>query len=64
MRVADYVANFLVDKGVKDIFMLTGYGAMYINDAIELFPEEGLKSPMMTSTHVVLPEPDGPTNAI
>ena len=36
MRVADFVANFLVDKGIKDIFMLTGYGSMYINDAIEI----------------------------
>ena len=36
MRVADYIANFLVSKDVKDIFMLTGYGAMYINDAIEI----------------------------
>ena len=36
MRVADYIANFLISKDVKDIFMLTGYGAMYINDAIEI----------------------------
>jgi len=36
MRVADYIAKFLVDNGVNDIFMLTGYGAMYINDAIEI----------------------------
>jgi len=36
MRVADYIANFLIAKDVQDIFMLTGYGAMYINDAIEI----------------------------
>ena len=36
MRVADYIANFLKEKGVKNIFMLTGYGAMYMNDAIKL----------------------------
>ena len=35
MRTADYVANFLKSKGVNDIFMLTGYGAMYLNDAIQ-----------------------------
>ena len=35
-RVADYIANFLKEKGVKNIFMLTGYGAMYMNDAIKL----------------------------
>lgn len=36
MRVADYIANFLKEKKIKDIFMLTGYGAMYLNDAIKL----------------------------
>ena len=36
MRVADYIANFLKSKKIKDIFMLTGYGAMYLNDAIIL----------------------------
>ena len=35
-RVADYIAIFLKEKGVKDIFMLSGYGAMYLNDAIKL----------------------------
>ena len=35
MRAADYVAKFLKQKGVNDIFMLTGYGAMYLNDAIQ-----------------------------
>ena len=36
MRVADYVANFLKTVGVNEVFMLTGYGAMYLNDAIKL----------------------------
>jgi len=36
MRVADYIASFLKKKNINDIFMLTGYGAMYINDAIKL----------------------------
>ncbi len=36
MRLADYIAQFLIDRGVQDIFMLTGYGAMYLNDAIEV----------------------------
>ena len=34
MRLADYIAQFLRQKGVEDIFMLSGNGAMYINDAI------------------------------
>jgi acetolactate synthase I/II/III large subunit len=33
-RVADIVASFLVDQGVKDIFTLTGGGAMFLNDGI------------------------------
>ena len=35
-RVADYIAQFLQNRGIEDIFMLTGYGSMYMNDAIEL----------------------------
>jgi acetolactate synthase-1/2/3 large subunit len=34
IRVADYISNFLVQKKITDIFVLTGYGAMYLNDAI------------------------------
>ena len=36
MRVADYIAKFLKSKKVDSIFMLTGYGAMYMNDAIKV----------------------------
>jgi acetolactate synthase-1/2/3 large subunit len=32
-RVSDYIADFLVSKGVKDIFSVVGGGAMYLNDA-------------------------------
>jgi len=35
IRVADIVASFLVEKGIKDIFTLTGGGAMFLNDGIE-----------------------------
>jgi len=33
-RIADIVASFLVDQGIKDIFTLTGGGAMFLNDGI------------------------------
>ena len=36
IRVADYIAEFLERAGIKDVFMLTGNGAMYLNDAIAL----------------------------
>lgn len=41
MRLADYVADFLVKKGISDCFMVTGGGAMHLNDA--LGHKEGLR---------------------
>lgn len=35
MNVSEIISNELKKNSVKDIFMLTGYGAMYLNDAIE-----------------------------
>ena len=35
MIVADVIAKELKKEGISDIFMLTGYGAMYLNDAIK-----------------------------
>ena len=34
MRVADFVFSFLADHGVKDVFLVTGGGAMHLNDAL------------------------------
>ncbi|MBQ7715550.1 MAG: thiamine pyrophosphate-binding protein [Clostridia bacterium] len=34
IRLADYVANFLAARGVKDVFSVVGGGAMHLNDAI------------------------------
>ena len=34
MRLADYVASTLADHGITDVFMVTGGGAMHLNDAI------------------------------
>ena len=41
MRVADFVAQRIVEHGVQHVFMLTGGGAMHLNDA--LGRTEGLK---------------------
>jgi acetolactate synthase-1/2/3 large subunit len=38
IRVAEYLSQFLVDRGVKHVFMLTGGGAMFLNDAIGFNP--------------------------
>lgn len=40
-RLADYVADFLVSKGVTDVFSVVGGGAMHLNDA--LGHHDGLK---------------------
>lgn len=40
MNVADYIAKYLKKKKIKNIFMLTGYGAMYLNDSIK---KEGIR---------------------
>ena len=41
VRLADYVADFLVNHGVEDCFSVVGGGAMHLNDA--LGHKEGLK---------------------
>lgn len=40
MKVSNYIAQFLVDKGITDCFMVTGGGAMHLDDA--LGHQEGL----------------------
>ena len=34
VRLSDYVASRLVDHGISHVFMLTGGGAMHLNDAL------------------------------
>jgi acetolactate synthase-1/2/3 large subunit len=34
MRVADYIFAFLADRGTRDVFLVTGGGAMFLDDAI------------------------------
>ena len=34
VKLAKYVSDFLVDKGVEDVFTITGGGAMHLNDAL------------------------------
>ena len=34
VKLSDYVAQFLVDQGVKHVFMLVGGAAMHLNDSI------------------------------
>ena len=39
IRVADYIVQILAEHGVKDVFMVTGGGAMHLNDAFGRNPE-------------------------
>lgn len=41
MKVAKYMAEFFINKGVTDMFMITGGAAMHLNDAFG--HQEGLK---------------------
>jgi acetolactate synthase-1/2/3 large subunit len=34
MKLSDYVVRFIADQGVKHIFLLTGGGAMHLNDSV------------------------------
>jgi acetolactate synthase I/II/III large subunit len=36
MRVADYVWTFLAERGVRDVFLVTGGNAMHLDDALGL----------------------------
>ena len=34
IKVSDYIANFITQYGVKDVFTVTGGGAMHLNDSL------------------------------
>ncbi len=38
MRVSDYVVEFLVEKEILDVFLVSGGGIMYLTDAVGLNP--------------------------
>src|SRR5579863_10378296 len=39
MRVADYVIDFLVERGIQGVFLVSGGGIMYLTDAVGLNPK-------------------------
>jgi acetolactate synthase-1/2/3 large subunit len=39
MKLSDYVIRFLVEQGVKHVFMLPGGGAMHLNDSLGHCPD-------------------------
>lgn len=41
IRVADYIADFLQEKNIKKVFLLSGGGMMHLLDAVSRHPELG-----------------------
>lgn len=39
LRVADYIANFIYCQGVKEVFMVTGGGMMFLSDGVFCHPK-------------------------
>ena len=37
IRVVDYIANYISQIGVKNIFMLSGTGSVYLDDALAFY---------------------------
>ncbi len=56
IRVADYIAQFLADRGVFDIFVLTGTYAMYLNDAIVSHPKLHYYCPRHEAAGLIMAE--------
>ncbi len=38
IKLSDWVAEFLADRGIADVFMLTGGGAMHLNHSLGMHP--------------------------
>lgn len=34
VKISDYIADFLAENGIRDVFIITGGGAMHLNDSI------------------------------
>src|SRR5512147_2652328 len=39
IKVSDYIANLVAARGVRHVFMVTGGGAMHLNDSFGKHPE-------------------------
>ncbi len=39
IKVSDYIANFLVESGITDVFMVVGGGAMHLDDSFGHHPD-------------------------
>jgi len=47
LKLAEYVAGFLADRGVRYVFLVTGGGAMHLNDAFGYEPRSNTSAATM-----------------
>lgn len=56
MRVSDYIVDFLYKIGIKHIFLVTGGGAMFLNDAVAYHPKMKYVTPYHEQTAAIAAE--------
>src|SRR5689334_1723482 len=39
IKVSDYIAKYVASRGVRHVFMVTGGGAMHLNDSLAKHPQ-------------------------
>ena len=44
-KVSDYIADYIANWGIRDVFTVTGGGAMHMNDAFGHHPKLHLPAP-------------------
>ena len=53
-KVSDYIADHIAEWGIRDVFTVTGGGAMHMNDAFGHHPKLHCTYPV-SYTHLTLP---------
>ena len=59
MKLSDYVISFVADLGVKHVFLVTGGGAMHLNDSLVAVQRDRVRLQLCTSRPA--PSPPRPT---
>jgi thiamine pyrophosphate-dependent acetolactate synthase large subunit-like protein len=55
IKLSDYIFRYLADYGLRHIFMLTGGGAMHLNDSIRSWKHYSTGWPMMMRLSAPMP---------
>ena len=54
-KVSDYIAEYIAQWGIRDVFTVTGGGAMHMNDAFGHHPKLHCTYQPVSYTHLTLP---------